>query len=218
LATVLATNFGLETATAEEASANNLIANLTRQIPSTIKTLEEDTDGVSFVECVATLLQLVLAGYMPIQFLLGTTAMNVIKNDAWKEGLDIKNALQEGRRFEPSVTIVQRFAKEDAQLGGFTFPKDCAVHAVVASANRNIADLDNASSFDPNRDAFEHLSLGHGVHQCVGSWLQAQIAPKALKAILEVAPNLKLRQPEATPAWFDNIYFRGLESLPVQRG
>jgi cytochrome P450 len=218
LTAALANSFGLESANEKEASANNLIANLTRQIPSTIKTLEDDTDGVSFVECVATLLQLVLAGYMPIQFLLGTTAMNVIKGNAWNNGLDVENTLQEGRRFEPSVTIVQRFAKEGAQLCGFTFPKDCAVHAVVASANRNGATPNNLNSFDPTRAAFAHLSLGHGVHQCVGSWLQAQIAPKALNAILEAAPNLKLRQLEATPAWFDNIYFRGLESLPVQRG
>ncbi len=218
LAKALAKSFGLEKATKEEASANNLIANLTRQIPSTIKSLEDDKEGISFVECVATLLQLVLAGYMPIQFLLGTTAMNVINGNAWNNGLDIENALQEGRRFEPSVTIVQRFAKEGAQLGVITFPKDCAVHAVVASANRNGPAPNSLNSFDPTRAAFAHLSLGHGVHQCVGSWLQAQIAPKALKAILEDAPNLKLRHTDATPAWFDNIYFRGLESLPVQRG
>lgn len=191
-------------------------------------------------ESVVTLVQMVLAGYMSSQFLLGTAMRNLLAPDPrigdkggtpWqklaelhqKNDSDFKRllelSLEEARRVDPPVTIVERFAgSEGIQIGGVTLPKDCPVHAVVASANRDGVAADRLEEFHyDRRPGAAHLSLGHGIHECIGKWLQEKMVPAALVRLIEQMPELRLRDPDAVPAWFDNVYFRALQSLPVKR-
>jgi cytochrome P450 len=192
-----------------------------------------------FFESLVTLVQLVLAGYMSSQFLLGSAMRNflmpdpradrhgtppwqaladIYKNSKDRFGDALKLALEEGRRFDPPVTIVERYAACEQRIGDTTVAKDCPVFAVVASANRDMNLTDRPEEFHWDRPSgLPHLSLGHGIHECVGKALQAALVPKALTRLIDVMPDLRLCDPKAVPAWFDNLYFRGLQSLPVHR-
>lgn len=196
---------------------------------------------LSFVEALLTLLQLVLAGFMSMQFLMGTALRNLLLPDPrasrggeqpWtalgallkgKPGdftAALARALEEARRFDPPVTIVQRFVgPQGATLNGVPVVKDSAVFVVAGSTNRDGAAVaDEPDQFHWDRpEGAGHLSLGHGIHLCVGQQLQAQIVPRALQALLEAMPTLQLVDTVATPAWLDNVYFRALQSLPVHR-
>lgn len=202
-----------------------------------------DRVGVSgkltFMEALLTLVQLSLV-HMSAQFLLGTSMRNVLMPDPRYKGLkpwdqlrDLQAkkgdsfdamlglALDEARRVDSPVTIVQRFAARDMdgkdQIDGVAFKKDCAVFALVASANRDGSPADLLEQYHWDRPlAAGDLSLGHGVHECVGRWLQQQIVPTALARIMDAMPNLQLSDETAVSAWYDNIYFRALQSLPVQ--
>lgn len=194
---------------------------------------------LTFFESLMTLVQLALV-HMSSQFLLGTATRNLLLPDPRKKGLipwyELANrrlsedtgfedaltlAVDEARRVDAPVTIVERFAARDLNsaegIGGVAFKKDCAVFAVVASANRHGADADLEQYHWDRPAKLPHLSLGHGVHHCVGSWLQEQIVPTALTRIMEEVPDLRLADEGAVPAWYDNIYFRALQSLPVKR-
>jgi hypothetical protein len=193
---------------------------------------------LTFLESLITLVQLVLAGYMSGQFLLGTAMRNFLMPDPraprgptpWaalvtihgnsKKDFDaaLQVALEEARRVDPPVTIVERYAATTLDIGGVTLQKDCAVFAVVASANRDgVADGDPEQFYWNRTPGTTHLSLGYGLHECLGKGLQEKLVPKAMTRLVEVMPDLRLCDPDSVPAWFDNIYFRALQSLPATR-
>ena len=204
------------------------------------------------LEALAVLMQMVLAGYMSTQFLLGSAMLNFLRADPrpGKGGLtpwqqlaalpadqrpgNLAIALDEVRRFDPPVAIVERYVIHDpADLLLHGSPplrammatlrsqnkapqafKDCPVHAVVASANRDGPGLDQ---FHWDRKGHPNFSLGHGMHECIGRFLQNQVAHRAFEVLLDEFPELALCHPNATPAWLDNVYFRGLTTLSVTR-
>lgn len=196
--------------------------------------------GLTFSESLITLVQFVLAGYMSMQFLLGTAMRNLLSADPrdpskgdeipWRKlgqlsqgtksdfEAALNRALEEARRVDPPVTIVQRYAARDGvKIGGVELKKDCPVHAVVGSANRDGPGTD-LEQFHWDRPAGTgHLSLGHGIHECVGRWLHEKVVPPSVTRLLQAMPDLQLCDPVAVPAWYDNIYFRALQSLPVKR-
>jgi hypothetical protein len=196
-------------------------------------------------EALITLVQIVLA-HLSAGFLLGTALRNLLRPDprpdrsgqipwdalarlqaAAKKDPDkqadfdtaIEHALHEARRVDPPVTIIQRFAGKAMKVGDFDVAEDCPVHIVVASANRDLpAAVTKPEQFHWDRNpAHPHMSLGHGLHECVGTDLQQRIVPAALTALLSKMPTLRLVDADAVPAWLDNVYFRVLCSLPVMR-
>jgi cytochrome P450/deferrochelatase/peroxidase EfeB len=196
-------------------------------------------------EALITLVQIVLA-HLSAGFLLGTALRNLLmpdprpgrsgqipwdtlarlQADATKDpgkqadfDTAIEHALDEARRIDPPVTIIQRFARKAMKVGDFDVAEDCPVHIVVASANRGLpAGVAEPEQFHWDREpADSHLSLGHGLHECVGNALQERIVPAALTALLSEMPTLRLVDADAVPAWLDNVYFRVLCSLPVMR-
>lgn len=194
---------------------------------------------IEFMESLLTLVQLVLAGYMSSQFLIGTAMRNLLMPDPradrpgqqpWMElgrirtesGGDFERvfraAIDEARRVDPPVTIVERHAAVKTIIGGVDVPADCRVCAVVGSSNRDLPGERDPEEFHWDRTpATANLSLGHGIHECIGKSFQENLVPKALNRLMEQMPSLRICDPTAVPAWFDNIYFRALQSLPVTR-
>ena len=209
------------------------IANRTQLLlPSANRTMH-------FIESLLTLVQFVLAGFMSMQFLMGTAMRNLLTPDPrvgkngqtpWhqlraqyppgdpKFDVALRDALAESRRVDPPVTIVQRYAGlNGARIGNVTIPKDCPVFAVVASAHRDPSFGTDQDQFHWDRASQANLSLGHGSHECVGRLLQDWVVPAALTHLLKAMPDLRLCDTESVPAWLDNLYFRSLQSLPVSR-
>ena len=112
---------------------------------------------LDFFETLLTLLQTVLASQSP-HFLLGSAGLHLMTPDPrpekggivpWAElaakagtsGFDaaLDLALDETRRYEPPLTLVERYAKGTQTICGVTVPDGCAVFAMVASANRDSA-------------------------------------------------------------------------------
>ncbi|ETK32820.1 hypothetical protein MPTA5024_27730 [Microbispora sp. ATCC PTA-5024] len=57
--------------------------------------------------------------------------------------------------------------------------------------------FDRPEEFDPNRDGLaRHLSLGHGIHNCVGDSLARLEMETALAALARRQPGLRLVRPE----------------------
>ncbi len=187
---------------------------------------------LTFLEAVTSLLQFVLAGHLAPQLLVSSATYNFLVHDAvpgtsvWRHLANIKppaaamvdldTALDEARRFSPPVTIIQRYTSKEVTIGGITIKKDMPVFAVAASANRDGTANPSLDSFDYTRKpAPVHYSLGLGPHHCIGEAMQRMLVPRMLSTLMAEFPELRLVDPQAVPAWIDNVYFRGLESLPV---
>lgn len=191
---------------------------------------------LNFIETLLTLVQTVLASQSP-HFLLGSAALHLMKPDPRPEkggaipwvGLaslsqaDLKAALvlalNEVRRCEPPLALVERYASGTESILGVTLPRGCAVFAMVASANRDPQKYPAApEDFHVDRqEAKDHLSLGGGIHKCAGEALQRLLVPAALGALIKAMPGLRLSNPAAQPAWHATIYFRVLQALSVTR-
>jgi len=197
------------------------------------------------LESLAILMQVVLAGYMSTQFLAASTMLNLLRPDPragreqpWvtlrKNSTLLDGALHEALRFDPPMSVVERYIARnwtdeeiDALEGQPLYDvlnavrksgiepgkmKDCPVHVVVASANRDGNGLDE---FHVDRGPAASLSLGHGLHECIGRALQQKITRLSFDKLLREFKHLRLCAPNAVPAWGDNFYFRSLLTLPV---
>lgn len=95
----------------------------------------------------------------------------------------IGNFIEEMVRWKPSTSRLRRTVIEETSVGGENLPVGTHVRVILASANRDDTRFPNGEMFDPDRDTTGHVSFGHGVHACIGSWL----ARLEVKVLLETA-------------------------------
>lgn len=179
---------------------------------------------ISLVTAVATLVNLTVAGYMSVEFLLATGIRRLLLNrrtgwEAVKAGPEtLPNFLREMRRTEHALSVIDRHARADVNVGGVLIPKGSRVFGVLASANRDEAVFGlDADDFKPDRCSHPpHLGLGRGAHVCMGVGLEEMITEPTLNRLMTTMPGLRLRS-DAQPPWFENFYFRAFDHLPVMK-
>lgn len=185
---------------------------------------EVDWHGGALSPAVAvlTLVNLTVAGYMSVEFLLATgirrllldrvAGWNTVRNNPSTLPL----FLEEMRRTDHALSVVDRFAKQDVVVNGVRIPSGARVFGVLASANRDeLVFGADADKFDPYRTFPKpHLGLGWGTHACMGRALEHSMTEPAISQLAAAVPDLIL-QSAAQPPWFENFYFRSFDHLPV---
>jgi cytochrome P450 len=128
----------------------------------------------------------------------------------------IKSATEEILRYYPPIeTATDRYAREGVTIEGVTIPKGGQVRAVIASANRDPSQFENADRLDVTRENNKHLSFGQGIHYCIGTPLARLEGHVAFNTLLARMPNLRLDIPIESLHWRSGLTFRRLEALPV---
>lgn len=127
----------------------------------------------------------------------------------------IPNAVEECLRYAGSVVAWRRQLTAPATVGGTDLPAGAKLLIVMASANHDERQFQNADSFDIYRDnATDHLTFGYGAHQCMGK----NLARLELRIILEELsrrlPHLRLAEQDFT--YLPNTSFRGPDHLWVE--
>mgnify|MGYP000152859396 CR=1 FL=1 len=109
--------------------------------------------------------------------------------------------------------LFTRYALEMLDLGcGVTLKSGEQVALLLGAANRDPVRFKDPDRFDPGRPDGGHVTLGGGIHYCVGAQLAKLELGIALATLFERLPTLRL---EAEPVFRDSFHFHGLESLPV---
>ena len=83
-------------------------------------------------------------------------------------------------------------ATRDTELGGVKFPKGAFVDLVAGAANRDPEIFENPDKFDIFRKRIPNFAFARGPHICVGQHLARVEMTRALHAILDNLPNLRL--------------------------
>lgn len=122
-------------------------------------------------------------------------------------------AVEEMLRYEPPVQIITRILTEDVAMAGQTLRKGQRVLLSVASANRDPLQFPEPDRFLITRRDHRHLSLGLGLHFCLGASLARAEAQGTLALLLERWPNLHLRETAIT--WRDNLTLRCPQRLYI---
>lgn len=126
----------------------------------------------------------------------------------------LPDAVTEMLRYDSSVQMTPRQARDDVMLGDVCIQARETVICIVASANRDPDAWDKPDEFDITRTSSHPLSFGGGPHYCIGAQLGKVEAEVALQAIFERMANLHIDV--SKPQWLSGtVVFRGLKSLPA---
>jgi cytochrome P450 len=97
----------------------------------------------------------------------------------------IPGAVEEVLRLLPPVGGTDRFTTRPTTIAGQHIEAGQRVIAGVLAANRDPRVFAEPHRFEPRRDPNRHLSLGHGIHFCLGAHLARQEVGLALRAMLD---------------------------------
>jgi cytochrome P450 len=123
------------------------------------------------------------------------------------------SAVEEMLRYESPVLAMRRTARGPMQVGGQTLQADDKIMMFLQSANYDESEFVDANRFDIGRTPNRHLTLGHGLHRCIGAWLT-----KAEMAVLidEVLKNFVDIEIAGQLDRIRTVWVAGLKRLPIR--
>jgi len=117
-------------------------------------------------------------------------------------------------RFDAPLHLFTRYAQESFELHpGIGIEKGEQIALLLGAANRDPKRFLAADQFKPERVDGANLSLGAGLHFCVGASLAKLEMRIALNTLFKRLPRLRLLE---TPGYQNSFHFHGLEKLVVR--
>ncbi|EDZ97958.1 cytochrome P450 [Burkholderia sp. H160] len=112
----------------------------------------------------------------------------------------IPQAIDEALRWEGPLTMLTRQATRDVELGGVKIPAGAIVDVCPGAANRDPKHFTEPDRFDIFRERTHRaFPFGFGPHICIGQHLARIEMTRALTAILDRLPNLRLDPDKPAP-------------------
>jgi pimeloyl-[acyl-carrier protein] synthase len=125
----------------------------------------------------------------------------------------INLAAEEFLRYDAPTQRGIRTAREDFDVDGCTIRKGQILHIMIGAANRDPAQFDDPDRLDITRDPNRHVSLGHGVHYCLGAALARLELRVAVAGFLARFPDYRLASDRIV--FMDRTASRRPTSVPV---
>ena len=166
-------------------------------------------------ELVTTAILLLNAGHEATVHAIGNGVAALLSHEADPASAFLANPVahvEEMLRFDAPLHLFTRYALEDVEYRGISLRRGDTIGLLLASANRDPHRFRDPDQYNPARPSNLHVSLGAGVHACVGAPLARLELQTALRVLFERLPNLRLAGP---PVVRDSWHFRGLSALPV---
>ena len=183
---------------------------------------EEAGDKLSEDELLAMAFLLLVAGHETTVNLIASGMLALLEHPEQTERLRrdpslVKPAVEELLRYTSPVEMAtERYAREDAEIGGRRIPRGELILAVLGSANRDERHFEDPDVLDLARDPNRHLAFGRGgVHHCLGAPLARMEGQVALSALLRRFPGARLAMAPESLHWRRGLFLRGLEKLPL---
>jgi cytochrome P450 len=190
-------------------------------LPSDLVALQEEGHEITDREIAAICYSMLFAGHETTTSLIGNGIRELLTfRKSWeticKDPELIPNAVEEILRFSPSIVAWRRRAKADAEVGGVQFKEGDNILLLMGSGNRDEENFTNGETFDIERtNAGQHLSMGSGIHFCLGAPLAKLEAKVVLEELSKRIPNLRLK-PNQKFEFAANTSFRAPVALHVE--
>jgi cytochrome P450 len=168
-------------------------------LPSDLVVLQGQGHDITDREIAAICYSMLFAGHETTTSLIGNGIRELlIHRESWeaicKNPALIPNAVEEILRFSPSIVTWRRRAKEDIEIGGVHFKTGDNILLVMGSGNRDETVFNEGDTFDISRkNAAQHLSMGHGIHFCLGAPLAKLESKVVLEELTQRLPNLTVK-------------------------
>ncbi len=133
--------------------------------------------------------------------------------DRWCAGPELSvTAVEELMRYDTPLHMFDRWVLEDLEFNGLQLEQGTEVSLVLGAANRDPAVFESADELKLDRPKNAHVSLGAGIHFCIGAPLARLELQTALPILMARFPELHLAE---IPVYVNTYHFHGLESLLV---
>jgi cytochrome P450 len=181
----------------------------------------ESGDALSEDELLAMIVLLLIAGHETTVNLIGNGTLALLRHPDQLERLRqdpelIKPGIEELLRYDgPLLTATDRYAREDAEIGGVTIPRGERVLAALASADRDERQFDDPDELDLTREPNRHVAFGLGTHYCLGAPLARLEGQIAINTLIRRLPGLQLATPPGSLHRRPGLILNSLEALPV---
>ncbi|MEB3071487.1 cytochrome P450 [[Mycobacterium] vasticus] len=123
--------------------------------------------------------------------------------------------IEEGLRWEPPLTSINRVAVEDVVLGGVEIPRGGVLETSLGAANRDHTRWSDAENFDIFREKLPHITFAWGQHACLGTHLARTEMSMAVAAVLDRLPGVRLDPEAGQDARVQGIGLRSPNKVPV---
>ena len=188
-------------------------------ILSALVQAEDEGKRLSEREMLNLLRLLLIAGNETTANLIGNGVLALLRNPGQLERLRaepglIPGAVEELMRFDSPIQATFRRALEDCEVNGYPLRRRDNIVLLLGAANRDPAAFDDPDRLDVGRGRRPYVSLGRGIHHCLGASLARLEGRIALEMLLERCPRIALG---AGPVRFrSSIVIRGLHALPLR--
>ena len=185
--------------------------------------LEDPNATLSDEEIVSVSILLLNAGHEATVSLIGNSVFTLLKHydsehratllNLLKDNDKAGDVVEECLRFASPLHMFTRYAQENVTLdNGVELVAGQEVGLLLAAANRCPARFSEPDAFVPGRPDAASLSLGAGIHYCIGAHLTKLEMRVALQVLFERLPNVHLK---VQPEYQDRYHFHRLERLDV---
>jgi cytochrome P450 len=128
----------------------------------------------------------------------------------------IPQAIEEALRWDGPVLIASRNPSVDTELCGVKLPAGACLSVASGSANRDPSRFENPDQFNIFRDRkHRHFSFAFGPHVCIGQHLARVEMTRAVNAILDRLPNVRL-DPDMPPPQVQGTMMRVPKHIHVR--
>lgn len=125
-----------------------------------------------------------------------------------------ETAVDEIIRWATPVTVFQRTARTDTEVGGVPVKQGQRVGIFYGSGNFDEEVFDNPFTFDITRDPNPHLAFGgHGAHYCIGANLARLTVGLIFNAIADTLPDIEL---VSDPRRLRHSWINGIKEMQVK--
>ncbi|MFD8462331.1 cytochrome P450 [Streptomyces antimycoticus] len=196
-------------------------ANPDDNLLSELIAVRDEGDRLSENELVSLAFLLLMAGSESAQHLITSGLLTLLSHpdqlaairDDWTL---LPSAVEELLRYaHPNHMAIRRFPVERIEMGGTSIPPGETVMLCLASANRDPDRYPDPDQFDIFRQDKTHLSLGQGLHYCLGASLARMEIETALATLLRRFPGLGLATRVEELPWRTSVRSRALKALLV---
>lgn len=127
----------------------------------------------------------------------------------------IPQAIEEALRWDGPVLIASRTPRVETELCGVTLPAGACLSVAAGSANRDPSRFEDPDRFDIFRKKQRHFAFAFGPHVCIGQHLARVEMTRALNAILDHLPNVRL-DPDMPPPRIQGTMMRVPKHIHVR--
>jgi cytochrome P450 family 109 len=184
--------------------------------------LKAELDGQKLApnEILSMCMLLMVAGNETTTNLITNAVRCIIEEPGMQEQLLARPELmpsfiEEVLRFRsPTMTLPNRFATRDVELGGKLIKKGDTVCVWLGSANSDERKFKDADRFVVDRTPNQHIAFGHGIHYCIGAPLSRLEAQIVLQTMIQRLPNMRYQEGKS-PVPVPSFILYGLKEMPI---